>query len=143
MPYDTPLPAEGTDPWYQPLVVGFIGGLRDFVNTLEGVVNGKASTQALSDGLATKASATDLDNVFTVATEAQADAAQAIADAAAANTNASGRVPTARTVAGYALSANVPKAAIGTTGLLEAQIVENGGSTAGIPAGTIIFEVGL
>jgi hypothetical protein len=55
MPYNTPLPAENTDPWYAPLVSGFIGGLRDFVNALEATVGGKASTAALTAGLASKA----------------------------------------------------------------------------------------
>lgn len=49
MPFNDSLPPQGTNPWYTPLVVNFIGGLRTFVNSLE---------TAITSGLQGKANAT-------------------------------------------------------------------------------------
>ncbi|QWY80113.1 hypothetical protein SEA_STRAWBERRYJAMM_31 [Microbacterium phage StrawberryJamm] len=57
MPYNTPLPAENTDPWYQALVVVFIGGLRTFVNTLETTVGLKSDKTYVDGQLLLKADA--------------------------------------------------------------------------------------
>lgn len=226
MPFNTPLPDEGTDPWYTPFVVNFVGGLRDFVNMIEGAVgqpsgiaslgpdgklptaqlpaiaisqfkgsvatqaamlavtgeegdwvirtdkgtvfiitgnpaviggwtemayptapvlsvNGKAGVVSLVPLDIGAASATDLNNVNTKAEDAQNDATQALADAAGANTNANGRVPTSRTVAGHALTADVARAALATVGIPDAVFIANGGTVpAGTPAYTIVIEAG-
>lgn len=78
MPFSTELPPQGTSPWYTPFVVNFVGGLRDFVNNLETIVNGKASA-----------------------------AQGAKADTAVQPAAIAGFVPGTRTVAGKPLSANV------------------------------------
>lgn len=227
MPFNTPLPDEGTDPWYVPLVTNFLGGLRDFVNMIEAAVGapngiaslgadgklpvaqlpalavseylGSVSTQAAMLALTGQqgdwairtdrgtvfiitgsnpaviggwtemayptapvlsvngktgvvslvpldigaASATDLNNVNTKAEDAQSDATQALADAASANTNANGRVPTSRQVAGHALTADIARAGLNTLGLGEAVFIANGGTVpVGTPAYTIVIEAG-
>lgn len=58
--------------------------------------------------------------------------AQAAADAT--------RVPNTRTVAGSALSSDIPQAALNVVGIPKAVVIATGGSTAGIPANTWIAE---
>lgn len=106
-------------------------------------VNGKTGVVSLVPGDLGAATAGDLDNTFTVATDAQTDATQALADAAAANTNANGRVPTSRQVAGHALTADIARAGLNTLGLGEAVFIPNGGTVpVGTPAYTIVIEAG-
>lgn len=50
MPFNTPLPAENTDPWYAPLVTVW-SALTAFLNALETALAGKASSSDLSNGL--------------------------------------------------------------------------------------------
>lgn len=95
MPFNEPLPAENTDPWYIPLVVNFIGGLRTFVNALEATVSGKAN-------------AADLGTAAEEDSSAFATAAQgAKADSAVQPAEIADLVPDTRQVAGKALSADV------------------------------------
>lgn len=54
MPFNDNLPAEGTDPWYTPLVTAW-NNLKTFVNGLETTLGTKASTSDLTSGLAGKA----------------------------------------------------------------------------------------
>lgn len=55
MPFNSQLPAEGTNPWYAPLVTAW-AGLLAFVNGLETSLSSKASSDDLATGLAGKAS---------------------------------------------------------------------------------------
>lgn len=234
MPFNIPLPAEGTEPWYVPLVVNFIGGLRDFANAIEAsvvVLNAdklNASEKGAPSGVASLDSAgklivsqlpaialveylgasanqaamlaktgqpgdwtirTDLSTtwvltaanpallaswtqlsyptapVTTVAGRtgaivlAQADitgltaaltgkASNATVDALATDvdnleTAVTAKVPTTRTVAGRALSADVPRAGLATVGVAEAVFIANGGTPpVGTPANTLVIEAG-
>lgn len=106
MPFNTPLPDQGTNPWYTPFKTAW-DALVVFVNGLESTLAGKASAEdltdfevaagaelaALSGEVGTKATQTsvdalsaaqvtmagNLDSTFTLATEAQADAGAALA----------------------------------------------------------------
>lgn len=69
-------------------------------------VNGKTGAVVLVPGDLGAATATDLDNVFTVATDAQTDATSALSGLSS-KANTSDVVPNTRTVAGKPLSANV------------------------------------
>lgn len=54
MPFNDNLPAEGTNPWYTPLVTAW-NNLKTFVNGLETSLGTKASSTDLTSGLAGKA----------------------------------------------------------------------------------------
>lgn len=106
-------------------------------------VNGKTGVVSLVPADIGAATSADLDNTLAVATDAQTDATQALADAAAANANANGRVPTSRQVAGHALTADIARAGLNTLGLGEAVFIPNGGAVpVGTPAYTIVIEAG-
>ena len=105
MPFNTPLPDQGTNPWYTPFksawdaLVTFVNGLETRIDEIPPAVDpdwadvqNKPSTfppaththaqgdvTGLAASLAGKASTGDLDNTFVVATEAQADATAALA----------------------------------------------------------------